>query len=406
MIIQPNLTDIEKGWINKRLLFSEPVNEPTNAYGYFTDKIIIDMDESFDEQPVTILGEKIIDQYVRLSEIKLKDGTIGWTSTRYLYLSEEPIGKSPSNTYLDDVWLYNKKNLEKKVIGKSQNWLIKKYGFPTASVNKFKDNDFGACFFENFEVYKGKSSFGYVRFDIQDDKVITVNLIGKHEYRILAWLPLSRFTRSLPFGNAYRHLPNLIDGVAGIFDDDGFLDKILPGIIFVPIKIIFMIIIFIISFLYTILPIAIVTLIVSYFSLNSDIETSTLILIQSILGFLFGHLWFLFLIYHDSYFYDEPIVAIVCLPFLGSMIIAYVIKTLEYNRCPNCNYWSGFGLGSIWLSSNTSTKTTTTTTYKGGNYAGSSVNVEKTTTDKYEDFRSCSNCGHKWSIKREEVHNH
>ena len=394
----------KRGKMGSRMLFTEPVNNPYVDSG---EKVMFDLNKSYDEQPVTILQDKWfgIGSQLHWSEIKTKDGETGWTLTTNLYPLGIELKKSiSSDRYHDDIWLYNYEKLVKKVDGKNPKWLEKKYGIPMAKVEKLEGEDFGAYIYGNFDVYKKKSSWYFVRFDIKENKVFNVELIGNYKSRGSAWLPLSKFIRGLPFGNAARHFPSINAGISSLITEDGFLDRILPGIIFIPFRIIIIIVILGLSLIFTMLPIAGVTLFVSKRSLNPKVSTHSLVLIQLIFGIVLGHIWFLFLIYHNSFFYNEPFYAVLCLPIIGSLIIAYMVKTLEYNRCPECNYWAGFGLGSIWISSMKHTKTTITDTYQGDTFKGRSVDKKTTIKDKFKDLRACKNCGHEWSIIREETH--
>ncbi|MBN2280679.1 MAG: SH3 domain-containing protein [Candidatus Marinimicrobia bacterium] len=383
--------------MGSRALYSEAVYNPYNA----DDKIILEMDRSYDEQQVTVLRDMILSER-HWAEIKLPDGKTGWTLVDYLI----PFGKldesqSEARYRGGNLWLYTLEILQKKAAGKDSGWLMNKFGFPSGKVAKMATGNNEAWYFENIELYRGKSAGRVVYFELKDEKIIHVDLADSPQGRIAAWLPLSKMVRNFGFGNTYRNLPNLLTGLDKFFGEDGPIDKILPGILYWPFYIILIILVLGIGLVYTMLPIVAVTLFVSIRSLNKKVSTSSLVLIQGILGVLLGHLWFLFLIYHDAYFYLEPFLAILFLPIIGSLVIAYMMKTLEYNRCPNCNYWSGLGIGSIWLSRSTRTQTTTTDTYRGDEHVGTSVKTETKITDRFKDLRVCKNCGHEWSIIRE-----
>jgi len=387
-----------KDW-GDRSLYSEAVYNPYNA----GDKIISEFDKSYDGEEVIILNDMENGGH-HWAQIKLPDGKTAWTLVRYL----EPFGKlgetaSQNRFNGGNLWVYNYNKLLNKGNGKDTKWLVKKYGIPSGKIEKLNGKDFGAYYYENIELFKGKGSGRVVQFEVKDDVIINVNITGFSDGKISAWLPLSKMMRGFGFGNTYRNLPNILFGINSAFEADGPIDKILPGILFIPLKLVIAIIAIALALIYTMLPIFLVTLIVSIRSMNKDVSTGSLILIQGILGVLLGHLWFLFLIYHDSYFYQEPFLAILFLPIIGSSIIAFMMKTLEYNRCEKCNYWGGFGIGSIWLNRHTSTKTTTTKTYKGDILKDTKVNKKTTITDTFKDLRKCANCGHEWSIIREET---
>ena len=393
--IKVMLEDGRTGWIKRENL--EPVKETYVRHKRPSNNRHISKTRTIGERDIVYKVNKKT-KVTRLEEIKegsndwtkvrTKDGTEGWIMSNYLYQYD-----ISNYRWIDrKEWRFPLKQFTNKWTGKK---------IETFS-NKFKEagaidvSDTSKIYYYNnitlLDKQWKKSRYG-LKMEVMEDKISKIETMASKK-NWSAYLPLSSILQINFFSNQIGNYRHVFEGKeVPLHEETAIKSKAIQAIVAILAFIILLLI------LYSILefPYHFINKYTLHKSEDIQLPNARIYLIAVVSTLLLAYPWYVFLVTNiQPYLGGFWITSLFCLGMILGNIRQWK-HDLDYNRCDaeGCRQWTGSDNGTDFLGGHTTEQTIT--------YSNGTKERNTQTVRHYIDHRLCTNCGHKWKIKRTEV---